>query len=322
MAVISKPQMSPGGAAPPQVDSLYYWISQQQAQETGVSAAATGQEGSGVVGVSFSAANGGLLGNANFGVQGVNGIGSGEPLPPVAGVFGDSYDGFGVFGASRSGAIFKESDSPASFVLNSGVMGLNSATGYGVTGVSRNGYGVYATSYTNYALYALGNGKAAAVHAEGDVEIHGNLNVTGDITLPPAGMDCAEQFDVAGEQELEPGTVVVIDQEGALRESCEAYDRKVAGVVSGAGDYKPAIILGRNVSISKRTVIALVGKVYCKVDADCAPVEVGDLLTASPTPGHAMKATDSNRAFGAVIGKALRPLASGRDLVPVLVALQ
>lgn len=71
-----------------------------------------------------------------------------------------------------------------------------------------------------------------------------------------------------------------------------------------------------------RVAVALVGKVYCKVDAGYAPVEVGDLLTTSPTPGHAMKADDQAKAFGAVIGKALASLGSGTSLVPILVALQ
>jgi hypothetical protein len=62
--------------------------------------------------------------------------------------------------------------------------------------------------------------------------------------------------------------------------------------------------------------------VYCKVDAQLSRVEVGSLLTTSSTPGHAMKATDKDRAFGAVIGKALAGLESGRGLIPILVALQ
>jgi len=68
--------------------------------------------------------------------------------------------------------------------------------------------------------------------------------------------------------------------------------------------------------------IALIGKVYCRVDAEYVPIEVGDLQTTSPTPGHAMKADDHLKAFGAVIGKALRPLRSGQGLIPILIALQ
>jgi hypothetical protein len=58
------------------------------------------------------------------------------------------------------------------------------------------------------------------------------------------------------------------------------------------------------------------------VDARYSPIEVGDLLTTSPTLGHAMKATDSQKAFGSVIGKALSPLVAGQGLIPILIALQ
>jgi hypothetical protein len=64
------------------------------------------------------------------------------------------------------------------------------------------------------------------------------------------------------------------------------------------------------------------GKVFCKIDARYAPIEAGDLLTTSDTPGHAMKATDPMKAFGTVVGKALGSLENGTGLVPVLVALQ
>jgi hypothetical protein len=148
----------------------------------------------------------------------------------------------------------------------------------------------------------------------------GNLTVPGDVVL--TGADCAEQFDTSSPEPPEPGTVVVIDGGGSLRESCDAYDRKVAGVVSGAGEFRHAILLDRQNHSEQRVAVALMGKVYCKVDADLSPVEVGDLLTTSQTPGHAMKAMESAKAFGAVIGKALRPLKTGKALIPILIALQ
>src|SRR5262249_49959275 len=98
--------------------------------------------------------------------------------------------------------------------------------------------------------------------------------------------------------------------------------KKVAGIVSGAGDYRTGIVLDKHPSGDERVPIALVGKVHCKVDAETSPIEVGDLLTTSSTPGHAMKATDPLKAFGAVIGKALRPMKSGQGMIPVLIALQ
>jgi hypothetical protein len=72
----------------------------------------------------------------------------------------------------------------------------------------------------------------------------------------------------------------------------------------------------------ERVPLALSGKAFCKVDATYAPVEIGDLLTTSPTLGFAMKAMDPRKAFGAVVGKALRPLPCGQELIPVLLALQ
>ena len=64
------------------------------------------------------------------------------------------------------------------------------------------------------------------------------------------------------------------------------------------------------------------GKVYCKVDARHSSIEIGDLLTTSSTKGHAMKAEDPMKAFGAVIGKALGSIKEGLGMIPVLVALQ
>ena len=94
------------------------------------------------------------------------------------------------------------------------------------------------------------------------------------------------------------------------------------GVVSGAGDLKPGIVLNKKAAQENGTPVALVGTVFCKVDAQYAAIEVGDLLTTSPTLGHAMKAGDSDKAFGAVLGKALGSLETGQGLIPVLVTLR
>jgi hypothetical protein len=169
---------------------------------------------------------------------------------------------------------------------------------------------------------AVEGGLAASF--QGDVQVAGNIrgdmNVTGDIIL--TNQDCAEDFDVAHGAAAEPGTVMVLDDNGSLTESNRPYDKRVAGVIAGAADCKPAITLGRQSAKTKREPLSLVGKAYCKVDASYAPIKVGDLLTSSATPGHAMKAVDPTQAFGAVIGKALRPLASGEGLIPILIALQ
>jgi hypothetical protein len=141
-----------------------------------------------------------------------------------------------------------------------------------------------------------------------------------DIGLP--GQDCAEEFEIASDFDVQPGTVMVLDESGTLRPSSRAYDRKVVGVVSGAGPYRPGLVLGRGRNSVAGLPRALAGKVFCQVDAQYGPVEVGDMLTTSPTAGYAMKASDPALAFGAVIGKALRRLDERCGLIPILVALQ
>jgi hypothetical protein len=149
----------------------------------------------------------------------------------------------------------------------------------------------------------------------------GNLSLPGDIRLT-GGADCAEEFEIANDELVDAGSVMIIDETGALKPAHRAYDKRVAGVISGAGTLKPGIILDRHDARDGRLPVALVGKVYCKVDAQYDSIEVGDLLTTSATPAHAMKATDPSKAFGTVIGKALGALKNGQGLIPILVALQ
>jgi hypothetical protein len=163
------------------------------------------------------------------------------------------------------------------------------------------------------SVSATGSGNFSSLNVIQDIHAH-------DVIL--SGGDCAEHFDLADNEFSEAGAVMVMDEGGRLRQCREAYDRRVAGVVSGAGGYQPGIILDRQASsVGNRMPIALAGKVFCRIDASFSAIEAGDLLTTSPTPGHAMKA-DPTRAFGAVIGKALRPLQAGQGLIPILVALQ
>jgi hypothetical protein len=208
----------------------------------------------------------------------------------------------GVFGRSNSTGVFGFSDKAGG---GTGVVGnTNAGSGIGVHGATSTGVGILGTS----------NASGPAGRFEGDVE------VTGDIRLINA--DCAEDFDISDVELVEPGTVMVIEDDGTLRPSRVAYDRHVAGVVSGASNHRPALVLGRGGAAKDRMPVALLGKVYCKVDASAEPISVGDLLTTSNTLGHAMKAKDPTKAFGAVIGKALCRLESGQGLIPILIALQ
>jgi hypothetical protein len=124
---------------------------------------------------------------------------------------------------------------------------------------------------------------------------------------------------------VEPGMVVEIDPDnaGQLRLARGAYNRRVAGVVSGAGDLPVGAILGNLPGHENAPPIALSGRVWVRCDASNGPIQPGDLLTTAERPGHAMKVTDYPRAQGAIIGKAMSALAQGESgLVLVLVNLQ
>jgi hypothetical protein len=136
----------------------------------------------------------------------------------------------------------------------------------------------------------------------------------------------SEQFDIKSiHDELKTGMIVSIDPDktGQLMTSTKAYDRTVAGIVSGAGGVQTGMLMGqRGTAADGKHAVALTGRVYCWVDADQGAIRPGDLITTSDTPGHGMKVSDHGKAQGAIIGKAMSSLEKGRGLVLVLVSLQ
>jgi UDP-N-acetylmuramyl tripeptide synthase len=139
------------------------------------------------------------------------------------------------------------------------------------------------------------------------------------------GADLAEPFKItSGEIEVPQGAVVVIDDQnpGHLKVSNQAYDTRVAGVVSGANGIQPGIQMQQQGMLDGGKNVALTGRVYVQADAANGAINPGDLLTTSSTPGHAMKVTNHTQAQGAILGKAMTGLSKGRGLVLVLVTLQ
>ena len=167
------------------------------------------------------------------------------------------------------------------------------------------------------------------VGANGDITIKNSNDIetikikgsSGDIEFLNA--DFAEDFDIAGEiiNNVEPGTVMSLNEEGKLIPCNKNYDSHVVGVIPGAGKYRPGIVMDKT-GEPRRLPVAILGKVYCKVDARKEAINAGDLITTSELEGYAMKAADKTLAFGAVIGKALQPLRGGTSLIPILVNLQ
>jgi hypothetical protein len=105
----------------------------------------------------------------------------------------------------------------------------------------------------------------------------------------------------------------------------EAYAVEVCGVVDGPAlqpEHRCHDAVSAEVPPGARGLMVTIGcYADCKVDADVVPIEVGDLLTASSTPGHAQRVLDRSRAIGAIVGKALKAVEKGKATIPILVLL-
>ena len=224
---------------------------------------------------------------------------------------------------------------PGGLRVNSGglaVTGASSPNYPGSAGVFIEKFGttagaVYAYNYNTSTPLSLalnspgGNVGIGTLTPQNTLDVNG-ITRTHSIIIT-GGSDLAEPFRMS-KGKIPQGAVVVIDEEhpGQLKKSTSAYDTHVAGVVSGANGINPGIALHQEGALDGGQNVALSGRVYVLADATRGAIHPGDLLTTSDTPGHAMKATDRIRAQGAILGKAMTGLSTGKGMVLVLVTLQ
>jgi hypothetical protein len=152
------------------------------------------------------------------------------------------------------------------------------------------------------------------LHVVGDVTVEGNIAAK--------YQDLAEWVHAA--TNIPAGTVVILDtaRRNAVIPSNEAYDTKVAGVVSAI----PGIVLGE--AGEGKIKVATTGRVLVRVDATRTPIRTGDLLVTSDREGTAMRSEPADLGGaklhrpGTLIGKALEPIADGQGEILVLLSLQ
>jgi hypothetical protein len=291
----------------------------------GVSAPPGAKGGDGVQGITNSEQRNGVFGRNDSttahgqrlqpignGVSGYSQVPDGSGVRGAHGADGHGVIGTGGFGMTGIGTIM-------------GVWGIAQDTGWagyfsGPVRVEGNCQFASTAVFSDKVSLARDLEVDGNVAVGGNVAVAGNIAITGDVQL--ANRDVAEHFEVEPDASCEPGTVMVLGRSGTLVPCTRRYDRRAVGVISGAGTLRPAITLGETHGATPTVRIALVGTTYCRVEADPAPIEIGDMITTSDTAGHGMKADDAARSFGAIIGKALAPLDSGRALIPILLALQ
>ena len=131
--------------------------------------------------------------------------------------------------------------------------------------------------------------------------------------------DSAELFELATREGVGLGSVVAYDaQAGGLIPASAAQARLVIGVISGAGGFRPGIVIGSRADGTTDFPVSMSGVIKVRVSGEAGAIEPGDLLTPSSVPGVGMRAVDP--VPGTVFGKALEPWSgAGEGLVLMLV---
>jgi len=230
------------------------------------------------------------------------------------GLYGNTVAGWSLFMDTTSGNVGIDTNIPEAklHIISSsdtepgggGFLVLGSTTGANI-------------SMDNNEIMARNNGATATLFLNAD---GGTVSVP---VLAITGADLAEKFPVS--EKVEAGMVVEIDPDkpGQLRLARGVYNRRVAGVVSGANGLATGAILGNLPGHDDAPAIALSGRVWVHCDTSTGPIEPGDMLTTSDTAGHAMKVSDFAKGQGAILGKAMTGLKNGEaGLVLTLISLQ
>ncbi len=195
---------------------------------------------------------------------------------------------------------------------------VESAARDGVHINSADRYGVWAHTVETYGFYT-----PDSVYVGGKIDLVGAVDPI-----------IAERFEVDPQGRYEVGDLLVIDPDSPyLVLSSEPDDTKVIGVVGPGVDYEDGELMvvvfgwhGAKPAEDDDENVRTVARI--KVDASYGAIKRGDLLTTSPTPGHAMSAQPVDVAGvelykpGTIIGKALESLDSGQGLIEVFVILQ
>ena len=234
---------------------------------------------------------------------------SDHPIPKA--IFGYGRYGHGVYGETMgnwsnvSGVYGVAHQDHAN-----GVNGVNTAGGYGVRGESKTGVGVVAKSESGNLIEAWDT----SPNNDRRFYVSNSGYVYADHGFHTPAADFAEMLPARGG--LEPGDVLVIGPDGKLARCSQPFQSTVVGVYST----QPGFVGGSNeaLSVKNSAPLAVVGIVPVKVSAENGAIQPGDLLVASATPGHAMKA-GPNPPVGTVIGKALESLDGGVGVIKMLV---
>ena len=200
----------------------------------------------------------------------------------------------------------------AYFINNASVLN-NNTLGSGVTASSLTSVGTLTALAVSGAITVNSGNNATAV-VNGGTAGAGNIGATGaGFNTIFARATSAQYADLAekytADAEYEPGTVVHFGGEYEVSQCDQDMCSKVAGVIST----DPAYRMNDNLTAEHVVMVALVGRVPCKV---IGPVAKGDMMVSA---GNGRARAEANPRLGSVIGKALENFDDAEGVIEVVV---
>ena len=171
------------------------------------------------------------------------------------------------------------------------------------------------TTASNGNIVLTPNGTGVVVAAKdivnGQANGVGNIgSATGFFNTVFAKATSAQYADLAekyvADADYAVGTLLIIGGDAEVTQSKLSHSTAVVGTVSE----NPATVMNAGLESSHVAVVALVGRVPCKV---IGSIRKGDLLASSTTPGVAMALDQLKYRPGCVVGKALQNYDSDQE---------
>ena len=232
----------------------------------------------------------------------------------------------GVDGDDRGAVVLWDADGQGRVLLKARALDPSLRV-YNSSGNTAAFIGEWGDAGTGGAFFSNEEGERRAslgVHGDGTgfVSVQGFVNVDGYVRVNGEEVhDYAEVLELATRDGIRPGSVVAYDADaGGLVPASVANARTVVGVISGAGGFRPGMVIGSRSDESSDFPLSLSGVVYVWVSAETGAIAPGDLLVPSSVAGVGMRTADPSAAAGTVFGKALEPWSgTGEGLVLMLV---
>ncbi|HEX7903820.1 MAG TPA: hypothetical protein VF487_08075 [Chitinophagaceae bacterium] len=245
---------------------------------------ATGENGNGVWGSTFSPFSAGVLGYNFGGGEAITGVNNSLTASAVVGRNNGGYAGVqGITGADDGIGVLATANMDGAINGNALVAAIEG------------------TSAGNPAVFKANNVNVARIDRTGKGFFNGGTQMS--------GADVAEYFDIEGiRSSYETGDVLVISQysDRKVERSSTPYSTLVAGVYAT----QPGIMLtdknAEQDQLEQMVPMGVIGVIPTKVCLEGGAIKRGDLIVTSSLPGVAMKADPDKVKIGQVIGKALQ----------------